>query len=562
MPGVSARPAGAQEPRAPGARSPEAPPPGGGLRAGAGSERRLEARLKGLMLGRLAIAVVSLAAVLVVRPLDTGYPPYHVLLGACLLNLVYLIAARAGVPPRPLAVAQILLDVVCVGVLVYLTGLDRFFSYLYLPVIVAAAIVLGPRLAIGMASLATVALAAVSTLYFLAGERLPFVDPGAVQGHTTSLNFLFPFLFLFGLSLHLAALLVGQLTAEANRARILADEIVRTMAGGVVAADRFGIVQFVNPQAAHMLGLRDPQAARGRQVEDALPRPLAELLRRSLQTRERVADECRVNGLLLGVAVSGLSEGEAGPPRGVVAILNDLSLRTQIEEMTRRAERFRALLEMSAGMAHEIRNPLASIRGAAQELESSPLPREEDRQLLQVVVRESDRLDEIIGEFLDYASDRPLETVLFNLAEVLRETVLLLEARGPRNVEIEADIPRAVILRGAPDKLKQVFLNLGLNALDACAENLRVSRVRLRCAAARGPAPEFRQGFAVEVSDDGCGIPRENITRVFDPFFTTKPRGVGMGLAIARKIVQAHGGEITLESQPGKGTTVRVWLPA
>jgi signal transduction histidine kinase len=514
------------------------------------------------MVGRLAVAVVSLGAVLVVRPLDTGYPPYHVLLGACLLNLVYLIAARAGVPLRPLAVGQIFLDVILVGVLVYLTGLDRFFSYLYLPVIVAAAIVLGPRLAMGMASLATVALAAVSTLYFLAGERLPFVDPGAVQGHTTSLNFLFPFLFLFALSLHLAARLVGQLTAEANRARILADEIVRTMAGGVVAADRFGIVQFVNPQAAHMLGLRDPEAARGRQVEDALPRPLAELLRRSLQTRERVADECRVNGLLLGVVVSGLSEGEAGPPRGVVAILNDLSLRTQIEEMTRRAERFRALLEMSAGMAHEIRNPLASIRGAAQELESSPLPREEDRQLLQVVVRESDRLDEIISEFLDYASDRPLETVLFNLAEVLRETVLLLEARGPRNVEIKADIPRAVILRGAPDKLKQVFLNLGLNALDACAENLRVSRVRLRCAAARGPAPEFRQGFAVEVSDDGCGIPRENITRVFDPFFTTKPRGVGMGLAIARKIIQAHGGEITLESQPGKGTTVRVWLPA
>lgn len=523
---------------------------------------RLEARLKGLMLGRLAIAVISLAVILVVRPLDTGYPPYHVLLGACLLNLVYLVAARVGVPLRPLAVVQIFLDVLCVGVLVYLTGLDRFFSYLYLPVILAAAIVLGPRLAIAMASLATVALAAVSTLYFLVGDGLPFVDPGAVRGHTTSLNFLFPFLFLFGLSLHLAALLVGQLTAEASRARILTDEIVRTMAGGVLAADRFGAVQFVNPQAARMLGLRDPEAVRGRQIEEVLPRPLAELLRRSLQTRERVADECRINGLLLGVAVSGLSEGETAPSRGVVAILNDLSLRTQIEEMTRRAERFRALLEMSAGMAHEIRNPLASIRGAAQELRSSELPRPEDQQLLNVVVRESDRLDEIISEFLDYASDRPLEMVLFNLADVLRETVLLLEARGSRNVEIRADVPRSVLLRGAPDKLKQVFLNLGLNALDACRENLRISHVHLRCAAARGPAPEFREGFAVEVSDDGCGIPRENLPRVFDPFFTTKPRGVGMGLAIARKIVQAHGGEITIESELHKGTTVRVWLPA
>ncbi len=530
------------------------------------AERALESRLKWLMLGRLAVAVVSLVAILFFRPLDTAYPPYYVLLAACAVNLVYLVAVRAGARLRPVAVAQILLDVVLLGILVYLTGIDRFFAYLYLPAIIAAAMVLGPGMAMTMASAASVILAAVSTLYFLAGDavvglQLPFVEQGVIQTHSTRLSFLFPFLFLFSLSLHLAAVLVGKMTAEASRVRVFTEEILQNMAGGVLAADRFGGIQFINAQAARLLGLRDAEAAQGRQIDEVLPRPVVDLLRRAAGGQERAADEFRLNGSLLNVAVSCMQDGKRGPLRGVVAILNDLSLRTQMEEMTRRAERFGALLEMSAGMAHEIRNPLASIRGAAQELESSKLPGEDDRQLLQVVVRESDRLDQIISEFLDYASDRPIEMGLCDLAEVLRETALLLEARGARNVEIVREIPRTMLLRGSADKLKQVFLNLGLNAFDALSEEMKVSRVWIRCAPARGPEPERREGARVEFQDEGCGIPRENLGRVFDPFFTTKPRGVGMGLAIARKLVQAHGGQIGLESQPGRGTTVRVWLP-
>jgi signal transduction histidine kinase len=212
-------------------------------------------------------------------------------------------------------------------------------------------------------------------------------------------------------------------------------------------------------------------------------------------------------------------------------------------------------------MAHEIRNPLASIRGAAQELQTSSLPREDDRQLLGVVIRESDRLDEIISEFLDYASDKPIELGLCDLADVLNETVVLLEARGNHNVEIRKEIPRTMVCRGAPDKLKQVFLNLGINALDALIQNVKIGHILFRCIPARSADSDRREGVLVEVSDDGSGVARENLARVFDPFFSTKPRGVGMGLAIARKIVQAHDGEITMESQEGKGTVVKVWLP-
>ncbi len=528
---------------------------------------RLESRLKWLLLGRLAVAVVGIGATLITRPIDLhSGPPYVVLLAACLINLVWLSCARAGVRPRPLALVQILVDVGIVGTLVYLTGIDRVFALLYFGVIIAAAMILSLRIALGLASAATIILAGVSIIYYLAGHQevnleLPFVPRDVIAAYGTRLSFLLPFLVLFGLLLHVVAYLAGKLSAEVSRVRILTDEILLHMAGGVLAADRFGLVQFINPQAARLLGLRDPEAIRGRRLEEVVPRKVADLVQRTLRGNDRASDEILVGTAPVRVEVSPLLEADGGPLRGAVALINDLSLRTQVEEMTRRAERFQAVLEMSAAMAHEIRNPLASIRGAAQELGSSALPKEDDRLLLNVVIRESDRLDEIISEFLEYASDRPLQVGLFDLADVLRDTVLLLESRGVHNVEIRDEIPRTLVCRGQPDKLKQVFLNLGINAFDACFQSVKAAHLDIRCRPGVSPEPEPRQGVLVEFADDGCGIARENLSRVFDPFFTTKPHGVGMGLAIARKIVRGHGGEITVESAEGQGTVFRVWLP-
>ncbi len=537
-------------------------------RATARAEQQLELRLKWLMFGRLAVAVVGILVALLSRPRDAAsVPPYYVLLAACLFNLAYLVAARAGVRLRILAIVQIVLDVVLVGALVYISGIDRLFAIFFFANVIAAAMVLGFRMAVAMASLASILLAIISTVYFLAGHpdyelRLPFVDPELIGTHFSGLRFLLPFLFFFALALHLVALLSGRLTAEVHRVRILNDEILENMAGGVLAADHFGGIQFINSQAARLLGIRDPEGARGRQADAVLPRALAELVQRSLRGEDRVQQEVRLNGSLLGVAISRLLEAGGGPLRGVVVILNDQSLRMQMEEMTRRAERFKVLLEMSAGMAHEIRNPLASIRGAAQELGTSTFAKDEDRQLLQVVIRESDRLDNIISEFLEYASDRPLERGLLDLSELLRETIAVLEARLDRQVEIFREISGPFLVAGEADKLKQVFLNLGLNAIEACSRDVKPGRIVVRCFPSRGPGSQAREGILVEVADDGCGVSGGDLPRVFDPFFTTKPQGTGMGLAIARKIVLAHGGEISMESLPGKGATVRVWLPS
>jgi signal transduction histidine kinase len=297
----------------------------------------------------------------------------------------------------------------------------------------------------------------------------------------------------------------------------------------------------------------------GRSFVDAFPAEVAALFRKGLQERGRLQQEIRIGDRPLEVSISQLADGRGGGVRGAVAIFNDLTLRRQMEKVTERAERFRALLEMSAGIAHEIRNPLASIRGAAQELEATALPDEDDRRLMGVVLRESDRLDKIVSEFLEYASDRPVDLALVDVCEVVNEVVTLLRAREEgKGAVFQVDTPPQLVVKCSPDQLKQVFLNLGLNALEACGLG---GRVIFRCGPAHNPG-DPRLGARVEIEDNGPGIPKDDMKRLFSPFFTTKPRGTGMGLAIARKIITAHGGTIALDSVEGKGTTVRMWLPA
>src|SRR5882672_1536572 len=276
------------------------------------------------MFSRLAIAVVGIAATLLVRWPEPGSgAPYYTLLAACLLNLVYLILARAGVALRSLAVAQLVLDILIVGVLTYLTGIDGFFAFLYFGTVIAAALILGMRMAVGMASAASIVLSVVWILFFVSllpepGLKLPLVDPRVVADYGARQKFILPFLFFFALSLHVVALLAGRLTAEVSRVRILNEEILQNMAGGVLAADRFGGIQFINAPASKMLGLREPDSLRGRQIDEVLPREFAEFLRRAMRDGERHSQEFLLHGSPVRVAVTSVSEGESGPLRAVI----------------------------------------------------------------------------------------------------------------------------------------------------------------------------------------------------------------------------------------------------
>ncbi len=526
---------------------------------------------------RLAIAVGALLAIaspFAAKGPEPARAVYAVLLGACLLNIAYLFILRRGRGLAALAVGQVVVDVVLETLLVYLTGIDRPFAYLYYASVLAAAMLISGRAAVICASASSVFLSAIFLSYFFAHESglkgLPWVDPDVFGVLKTDLPSLIRHVSVFAVSLHLVAWLAGRLAVEASRARILNEHILQAMAGGVITVDESGRLVYVNDQARRMLALPDDPT--GRTADAALPGVIAEALLGTLRDRRRKVVEVipanpprtgHPRALELRTAILA---SEPGTPRGVVAVLNDMTLWHEAEEARHRADRYRALLEMSAGIAHELRNPLASIRGAVQALADLPALDAEDRKLMAIVVRESDRLNGIITDFLAFTNPKPPQFLASDAAERVREVAALLEARKtPEGIRVAVDAPDRLPLRCDPDQLTQVLLNLGINAMEASTAG---GEVRLSARPETDPpTPDTvfgelpRDGVAIEVADRGKGIDPEARERIFDPFFTTKPYGTGMGLPIAKRIVEAHGGKIEAADRAGGGTVFRVWIP-
>ncbi len=240
---------------------------------------------------------------------------------------------------------------------------------------------------------------------------------------------------------------------------------------------------------------------------------------------------------------------------------------TQVYERVKERDRLAAIGEMAAGLAHEIRNPLGAIKGAAQLLvgpDGKPIESADTGEFLTIIVEEADRLNEVVTQFLQYArperGDRH-QQVAVDVSDVVRKTVQLLETSAEEaGVSVELDLAGGLPdVLGSPEQLHQVFLNLGLNAVQAmeAGGTLTIATARrLRSRLGYGSFAEIR------FRDEGEGIPRDRIPNLFIPFYTTKEKGSGLGLAICQRIVNQHGGAIEVRSQPGRGATFSVVLPA
>lgn len=224
-----------------------------------------------------------------------------------------------------------------------------------------------------------------------------------------------------------------------------------------------------------------------------------------------------------------------------------------IEEQLRRSEKLSTLGEMAAVLAHEIRNPLGSIRGTAEILRDDYRPGDPKHEFIEIQIKETERLNHVVEDFLRLARQQPAELSDCRLGEEL-ETIVTLVARdaAERGITIrcESGVHEAYI-SGDAEKLRQAFLNIAINALQATSSGGSIT-IDLQSA---------KNGYQIRFSDSGCGIPPENMKRIFEPFFTTKSDGTGLGLAVARKIIEAHAGTLQIESEAGRGTTVIVILP-
>jgi two-component system sensor histidine kinase PilS (NtrC family) len=247
---------------------------------------------------------------------------------------------------------------------------------------------------------------------------------------------------------------------------------------------------------------------------------------------------------------------ESDEIRGAVVIFQDLTEVYELEREVRRREKLSALGAMAAGLAHEIRNPLASIRGSAQVLAGEIEVDEAASRLLDIIRRESERLNRTLTDFLAFARPAPFSPSEFDVKQVISDAVALLKNSpevGPNHKVVERYPNGPTTIVGDQNQIRQIFWNLARNALQAMPDggNLKVSVESIGAG-----------GCRLEVEDEGVGIPKQQIARLFEPFSSTKPGGTGLGMAIVYQFVQDHGGRVTVDSTVGVGTRVGVELRA
>jgi two-component system sensor histidine kinase PilS (NtrC family) len=357
-----------------------------------------------------------------------------------------------------------------------------------------------------------------------------------------------------------------------------AEDIIAAIPSGLVGLDEHGAVCRWNEVATRILGM-----GRGGMIGqhvDRWPiagqRGLAALLSDALDGRTVTRgslDVTRTDGrtLPLGISTSRLA-GSGGRGAGAVAVFQDLTEARKLRARMHQQERLAAVGALAASIAHEIRNPLASIAGSV-ELLAGELPLTgEHCVLMDLILKESDRLNVLITDFLDFTRERRPQPKPLDPAVLLREVLRMVRQRPEADEQLKLTLQAEgapAVVEADPGMLRQVAINLITNACEAVAWAGTLT-ITLRTARAAGtggvagaaaPAGAASDEFVMEVADDGPGVPVEARARLFEPFFTTKPGGTGLGLAIAHRIVEMHGGQLELLETAGPGSVFQLRLP-
>jgi two-component system sensor histidine kinase PilS (NtrC family) len=344
--------------------------------------------------------------------------------------------------------------------------------------------------------------------------------------------------------------------------RIDTNYILENMSSGVLVVDTECRAVTMNAAAEDILELRKDDVV-ARHIDETIGRRMPDLaheLARSLaierpRRRQEIAGHTRAGAYRpLGISISPLTDGTQRR-RGVIAVFQDLTEVHEMRERVRKADRLAAIGELSAGIAHELRNPLASISGSIEMLYHEVELDGENRRLMELIMRESDRLDRIISDFLDFAKLRTPRRLAARLERCLDEMVTLLRQNAEKSAGIHLQVacdPGLPEVWMDDEQMRQVFFNLAVNACEAMDHHGTLE------IAARA---DGNGAVRVSFTDSGRGIDPEGMERLFEPFFTTKDGGTGLGLAIANKIVTAHGGAIEYRNRE-RGAVFTIVLPA
>ncbi len=543
-----------------------------------GADPDLAGRIRWVMILRMTVATVILLISILLQLREgedffsTPMRGLYLFAGlAYLLTIVYAVLANQVRDQRRFVVVQIAGDLLLLSGIVLITGgAASPFIILYFLIIIGAGILFfraGSLLAAGASAvLYGIAVAApliprVAALIDPGGETLAMSRAAVGYRHLLAV---FSFFLVAFLASHLAESLrrVGEelSVASASLAELerRSEHILQSIASGLVTIDLDGHITYCN-RAAERIAQVQAAAVVGRAFTEVFQLPDGTVPWRGPLARDGapLRLEGRIAGRgdgdpLLGMTFSTLRDDQ-DRMTGVICAFQDLTRIRSMEEQVRRTDRLAAIGELAAGMAHEIRNPLASLSGSIKMLSEELQLEGMGRELMAVVTGEITRLDALITDFLGFASPRAPLVCRTDLGAIARETAAMLRQslQGAWRVEVVEQGARPAVAEVDPQLVRQVFWNLSRNGLEAMPAGGLLEIVVATVA----------DTVTLSFADNGVGIPAAVLPKIFTPFFSTKERGTGLGLAIVFKIAEAHHGRVDVESAPGRGTTVRVSFP-
>ncbi|MCP4606452.1 MAG: PAS domain-containing protein [Proteobacteria bacterium] len=536
------------------------------------ASRPRKLRLIWVMLLRVGLISVLLGATVIfnyrsVESFSQASPRFLLALIAVtyLGTIIYAIWYRSGRAITLLTRVQLAFDLAFWGCLTYVTGgIISGFTFLFDLWIIVSAVVLGGRASFVMAGASSLVLFGLGITMFT-GVLAPLSDQAVSQISTREFIY---FLSINVIALFVVAALVNSLVArleitglglEAERVRRadlaqLHADMIRSLTVGIATTGKSGEILMMNPAGLHILNTESEQVE-GQPLSQWLP-DVAKLPIPEKRTLSRgngigiTSDKTRVP---VESIVAPLVDAD-GSRRGSIVVFSDLTEVRRLEAQLEQSRRLAALGELAASLAHEIRNPLGAISGSFQMLAGNSDLKEGDLTLVGIISRELYRMERLVGDMLDYARPREKRVDWADIGKLIEETVqVFLKGKDCIGRIVNVDIEAGANLSAEVDhsQIRQVMWNLLRNAAQATEMDGHIEAA----------ASEDGNRILITVSDTGLGISDRDQSKIFNPFFSTRERGLGLGLALCKRIIEDHGGEITAKSRPEGGSIFKITLP-
>ncbi len=536
-------------------------------------DNSLDKRLRWLIFFRVVIATFLLGITTFIRIKETE-PSLQAALAPVyfIIALIYLFSFACLFIPKIIKnirlniYIQSLSDVSLITGLVYVTGgIESIYSVLYPLVIIYSTLFLAGRGGLISASVGGIFYGLLLDLQFYG-----LIQPVSLLGYDYNYEagYIFSRIFIHIISFYIIALLTSFAAKQEKMARDLLEEkesafdqldllhksIIESVDSGILTIDLNGNIKSFNKGAEEITGFLRFEII-NKKLDDVFP-VLSSMLNKKNQRKQGSRFEVTDSGKMLGCSVTPLVDSNRKKV-GNTLIFQDL---TVIKEMERKIERNKRLAfvgVMAAGLAHEIRNPLASISGPIQMLSKDLRLDETDRKLMQIILRGKDRLDGFVKDFLLLARPKPSERRDINVEVIIDDLLesLRFSPEWREDIEVIKNLCNQTSIYGNKAEIRQVIWNMISNAIQAMPEG---GKLKIETREVFNDTKEYLE---IRISDNGCGIEEKNQDKVFEPFYTTKKNGTGLGLAIVNRIVETHMGKIRIKSKPGKGTDCIVLLP-